>query len=380
MNKIAITLACILSVYCLSAQNKFSIKGDVSKVSSPILKVYLTYYADGKSNMDSSAVVEGKYSFSGSLSEPVIANIRASYADNPNPRVMSTVTAQRDNKSIFIENSKIKITSVDSFSNIVMKGSAAHDEFLKWQDYMKEETELSAQLNKQYTAFAKAKDADGLKKTSAELMQVTERKKTKNKQYLAEHPSSLIAMFVFKQFVGYDIDGDVAEPVFMAIDERIRNKPLGLEMTEKISIAKRTGLGKVAPEFTQNDTLGLPVSLSSFRGKYVLIDFWASWCGPCRQENPNVVKAFNDFNSKGFTVLGISLDQPTAKDKWLKAIHDDNLTWTHLSDLKYWKNDVAVSYGVQAIPQNYLLDPNGVIIAKNLRGAALQKKLSELLK
>jgi peroxiredoxin len=211
-------------------------------------------------------------------------------------------------------------------------------------------------------------------------MQVTERKKTKNKQYLAEHPSSLIAMFVFKQFVGYDIDGDVAEPVFMALDERIRNKPLGLEMTEKISIAKRTGLGKVAPEFTQNDTLGLPVSLSSFRGKYVLIDFWASWCGPCRQENPNVVKAFNDFNSKGFTVLGISLDQPTAKDKWLKAIHDDNLTWTHLSDLKYWKNDVAVSYGVQAIPQNYLLDPNGVIIAKNLRGAALQKKLSELLK
>ena len=380
MNKIAITLACILSVYCLSAQNKFSIKGDVSKVSSPILKVYLTYYADGKSKMDSSAVVEGKYSFSGSLSEPVIANIRASYADNPNPRVMSTVTAQRDNKSIFIENSKIKITSVDSFSNIVMKGSAAHDEFLKWQDYMKEETELSAQLNKQYTAFAKAKDADGLKKTSAELMQVTERKKTKNKQYLAEHPSSLIAMFVFKQFVGYDIDGDVAEPVFMAIDERIRNKPLGLEITERISIAKRTGLGKVAPEFTQNDTLGLPVSLSSFRGKYVLIDFWASWCGPCRQENPNVVKAFNDFNSKGFTVLGISLDQPNAKDKWLKAIHDDNLTWTHLSDLKYWKNEVAVSYGVQAIPQNYLLDPNGVIIGKNLRGAALQKKLSELLK
>ena len=380
MNKIAITLACILSVYCLNAQNKFSIKGDVTKVSSPILKIYLTYYADGKSNMDSSAVVDGKYSFSGSLSEPVIANIRAIYADNPNPRVMSTVTVQRDNKSIFIENSKIKITSVDSFSNIVMKGSAAHDEYLKWQDYMKEESELYAQLNKQYSAFAKAKDADGLKKTSAELMQVTERKKTKNKQYLAEHPSSLISMFVFKQFVGYDIDGDVAEPVFMAIDERIRNKPLGIEMAEKISIAKRTGLGKVAPEFTQNDTLGLPVSLSSFRGKYVLIDFWASWCGPCRQENPNVVKAFNDFNSKGFTVLGISLDQPNAKDKWLKAIHDDNLTWTHLSDLKYWKNDVAVSYGVQAIPQNYLLDPNGVIIGKNLRGAALQKKLSELLK
>ena len=139
-------------------------------------------------------------------------------------------------------------------------------------------------------------------------------------------------------------------------------------------------VGQTAPEFSLPDPNGKMISLSSFRGKYVLIDFWASWCGPCRQENPNVVKAFNDFNSKGFTVLGISLDQPNAKDKWLKAIHDDNLTWTQLSDLKYWKNDVAVSYGVQAIPQNYLLDPNGVIIAKNLRGAALQKKLSELLK
>jgi peroxiredoxin len=380
MNKIAIILYCYFSVLCLNAQTKFTIKGDVTKVSSPISKIYLTYYADGKSNMDSAIVVNGKYSISGSLSEPVIANIRAIYADNPNPRVMSTVTAQRDNKSIFIENSKMRITSVDSFSNIEMKGSAAHEEFLKWQDYMKEETELSAQLNKQYSAYAKSKDAEGIKKTSAELTQITERKKIKNKQYLAEHPSSLIAMFVFKQFAGYDIDADVAEPVFTAIDEGVRNKPLGVEMAEKISIAKRTGLGKIAPAFTQNDTLGLPVSLSSFRGKYVLIDFWASWCGPCRQENPNVVKAFNDFNSKGFTVLGISLDQPNAKDKWLKAIHDDNLTWTHLSDLKYWKNDVAVAYGVQAIPQNYLIDPSGVIIGKNLRGAALQKKLSELLK
>jgi peroxiredoxin len=118
--------------------------------------------------------------------------------------------------------------------------------------------------------------------------------------------------------------------------------------------------------------------LSSFRGKYLLIDFWASWCGPCRQENPTVVKAFNQFNQKGFTILGVSLDQPGAKSKWMDAIHKDGLTWTQVSDLKFWDNAAAKLYGVRGIPQNYLLDPTGKIIAKNLRGEALMKKLAEI--
>jgi len=132
--------------------------------------------------------------------------------------------------------------------------------------------------------------------------------------------------------------------------------------------------------FTQNDTLGIPVSLASFKGKYVLVDFWASWCGPCRRENPNVVKTYNAYKDKGFQILSVSLDQPGAKDKWIKAIHDDNLTWTHVSDLKYWDNEVAKQYGIQAIPANFLLDPEGKIIAKNLRGEDLAAKLSTVLK
>ena len=151
-------------------------------------------------------------------------------------------------------------------------------------------------------------------------------------------------------------------------------------MAEKIEIAKKLGIGKVAPDFTQNDTLGNPVTLSSLRGKYVLVDFWASWCGPCRRENPNVVKAFQKFKDKGFHIIGVSLDQPNAKDKWIKAIHDDQLTWTQVSDLQFWKNAVAVEYGIQAIPQNYLLDPEGKIIAKNLSGDDLDKKLEEVMK
>jgi peroxiredoxin len=148
-------------------------------------------------------------------------------------------------------------------------------------------------------------------------------------------------------------------------------------LAKNISDSKVGKIGSDAVDFVQNDTSGNPVKLSSFRGKYVLIDFWASWCKPCRMENPTVVKAFNQYKSKNFTVLGVSLDR--SKDAWVKAIADDNLTWTHVSDLKFWSNVVAVKYKVESIPQNFLLDPNGKIIAKNLRGEQLLETLKGLL-
>ncbi|MEY3433356.1 MAG: hypothetical protein RL131_1292, partial [Bacteroidota bacterium] len=378
--KILLASLPLFAIIFIQAQEKFIIKGDVSKVSLPVEKVYLSYYADGKSNMDSAIVENGKYSFTGSLGDPLIASLRAKYKEDPNAKSIRAISYNRDIKQVFIENSKISVVSTDSFANAGIKGSKSHAEFVKWENLMKPENQQAGELNKQYSELYKKKDQAGMDKLEAEFDKLTALKNAKNKQYLAENPESPIAMFIFRQYAGYDINADEAEPVFLSLSEKLRSGPAGKEMAEKIEIAKKTGVGRMAMDFTQNDTLGNPVSLSSFKGKHVLIDFWASWCGPCRQENPNVVKAFSNYKEKGFTVLGVSLDQPNAKDKWIKAIHDDNLTWTHVSDLKFWKNEVAVQYGIQAIPQNFLIDPTGKIIGKNLRGEALNKKLEELFK
>ena len=201
-----------------------------------------------------------------------------------------------------------------------------------------------------------------------------------DKKFITENPDSYISLFPLDGYA-HSADYNDVVSLFNSLSARIKQTVRGRHFAGKLPLFKATAIGATAPDFTEADTSGKMVSLSSFRGKYVLIDFWASWCGPCRAENPNVVKAFNLYKGKNFTVIGISLDGQGDKNKWLTAIQKDNLPWTQVSDLKAWDDTAAVLYlvGDSGIPQNFLLDPNGKIIAKNLRGDDLEDELAQIL-
>lgn len=346
-----------------------------AKYKEPVKKVFLNYRENDKTITDSAELKNGTFSFSRNLTQPTLATIMVRF----DPK--DSATRKPEYRQFYFEPGNIHITIKDSIKNAVVKGSKSEIEFEKLQKKMEPFTVKMNDLNTQYMDFRKNKDEAGMQKIASEfdVLDSTINEDVYHK-YFVENSKSPVALYALERFAGYAIDPAKVEPLYNKLSPVVKNTPSGKAYKKRIETAKKTAVGAYAINFTQNDTLEKPVSLSNFKGKYVLLDFWASWCGPCRAENPNVVKAFNQYKDKNFTVLGVSLDQPGKKQAWLDAIHKDNLTWTHVSDLKFWDNAVAKEYGIQAIPQNFLIDPSGKIIAKNVRGEELDKKLAEVIK
>ena len=374
MKKLLFLLAIPIASFAQNANKEFKLKGEL-KLQKPVEMVYLGYYNGDERRYDSVKPEKGEFKFEGMIAEPTLANLVVHYSLQPGEE-----KATRESIQVFMEPTKMELVAKDELKVNSITGSASHVDYVNLTERLKPYSERLNGLYEEYSKQSKAKDNAAMEKVVTVIEKVQkEQDENVFKTFIQDNPSSPVALYAFKQYAGYIIDADKAEPMYNVLSASLRELPSAVSFKEQMDIARKTAIGQTAMDFTQNDTLGQPVTLSSFRGKYVLIDFWASWCGPCRKENPNVVKAFNAYKDKNFTVLGVSLDRPDDKEKWMAAIHKDGLTWTQLSDLQYWDNAVAKQYGIRSIPQNLLIDPQGKIIGKNLRGEKLTEKLEELL-
>lgn len=333
-----------------------------------------------KISKDSTVIgADGTFSFKRKVKQEGIYNLRLDHDEYP---------------FVSIINDAPKIIVHADFQNekefYTVSGSDASQ---KLKDFLTNSGEKLRQL------FYLNKELDSLQRIQGDINSIlnTEEKrntaiadlKTYTQKLVQESKSPTLALFILSTYQGlannpnFRIEQFTIDNLIGLLNELVAKFPERKEIASirnsfEAQIVKTGWVGKPAPEITLPDTEGRNISLSSYKGKYVLVDFWASWCGPCRHENPNVVEAYNKYRNKNFTILGVSLDMK--KEAWKKAIVDDNLNWTHISDLQQWNSRVVPLYNINGIPFNVLVDPNGIVVAENLRGNDLQQKLAEILK
>lgn len=324
-------------------------------------KIFLQEYYDGKMlTIDSSEFINGEFHFEGTVDFPQRFFLKV---------------GDKKPMQFFIENSEITITgNIDSLRNLNFEGSTIHDKFMQFN---KLAGAFDNKLNKVHKKFKKEHNKELSKILENKLDSIFEAKTNFIKEYIKTNGNCVLAPFLINQNLIYTIELDELEELTNSISPDLKDSKYTQKLIKRISLLRTLQPGNPAPLFTQNDTKDNPVNLSDFKGKYLLIDFWASWCGPCRRANPTIVETYNKYKNKNFTILGISLDGD--KSKWLGAIEKDNLTWTHVSTLEGWANPVSKQYGVASIPHAILIDPEGNIVKRGIHAEDLDELLSGLL-
>jgi peroxiredoxin len=295
------------------------------------------------------------------------------------PEMVYLVTADKKYRlNFFLENSEITITGSLAYLNkAVVKGSKTQDDINSLTESLQPLILRYGAKNSELMAAKKSGDTAKADQLTGEIREINNEANRIQKDFIVSHPASFATPMIL-QSTASSLSAAELESVINSLDPEVAKSPIIIDLKSRLETLKKVEVGAKAPDFTQNTPDGKAVSLSSLTGKNILlVDFWAGWCAPCRAENPNVVKTYNEFKDKGFDILGVSLDRTATE--WNKAIADDKLTWTHVSDLQYWKSSAAKLYGVNSIPANFLLDKNGIIIAKNLRGEELYNKVKELV-
>jgi thiol-disulfide isomerase/thioredoxin len=368
----------IAVLFCLntSAQEKAFVLNGSIPVSTKKFRVLLSW--NNGATAEEANVVNGKFTIKGTLDEPVAATLMLQEANPPANKKFDRMEYLRNNLSLFLDGGAISITTKTNLSDAVVKGSRVVNDYYSYTQQVKDIVALDNQLGMVYYKYGQAKNTKVTDKLMEMFNVLSSIYYDSKLSFVQKNPASPVSVFFVKETLGLDMDAAKAGPMFQLLSPELQNSNAGKELAAFIEVGKRSTVGVSATDFTQPSPEGANISLSSFKGKYVLVDFWASWCGPCRAESPNLVKAYNLYKSKGFEIFSVSLDEK--KDRWLKAIKDDGYTWPQAGDMKGWDNAAAVIYGISGIPFSFLVDPNGVIIARNLRGEELEKKLMELMK
>ena len=359
-----LAFACINTTACpqappITTEPDYTLTGTIKGMETGW--VYLHHIQTEK--IDSVKTSAGKFIFSGAVGDPEYCRLGIRGKSRREFRV-----------GFFLEKGTLKLeANKDSMDAAVVSGTPVQDEYRQFGEKFKAAVDGES--------YNKARAAAEAKKDTAQLNSLRKERNARQRQmlkdYIKTHPSSYVSALELDIWFSYDPNdaADLGE-LYNGLDEHIQTSYTGKIIKATLDAAIKTAIGQPAPEFAQTDVKGKSIAVSSFKGQYLLIDFWASWCGPCREENPAVLKAYERFHAKGFSILGVSLDEK--KDPWLEAIKKDGLKWTQVSDLKGWKNSAALLYGVSGIPMNFLLDKNGKIIAKGLSGEDLENKLAEL--
>lgn len=325
MKKIILFLTLCLGATAVQAQDaNVQLKGTV--VDTIANYVYLQKFHNKMfTTIDSVKVVDGKFSFKTKIKLPELYGLSVNTANTP--------------LYIFLEKTPItvKLSPAKYYSNSVVEGSASQDLF---------------------EVYKKTQNVDISK-------------------FITEHPGSIVSAYVLYRNWSYRLTPDQILQNIALLDKSQQNSTYVKELKELVTVLNGLAIGKKAPDFVSKDPEGKSVRFSENLKGYTLVDFWASWCGPCRKENPNIVAAYKEYHDKGFNIIGISLDKK--KENWIKGIQDDHLDWLQVSELIYWNSEIAKLYGVRAIPANYLVDSKGIIVARNLRGEELQTTLKALL-